>query len=100
MANATDKEIIEAGADMLPNIRYNHKEGRTLYDMEAAYSNINAKYEDVSDDRTRQIAHRIDQAKSIITTYHTNIENARGENYLLMKSLHIRLFQEKNMPKV
>lgn len=82
MANVTDKEIIEAGADMLPNIRYNHKEGRTLYDMEAAYSNINAKYEDVSDDRTRQIAHRIDQAKSIITAYHTNIENAHGENYL------------------
>lgn len=82
VANATDKEIIEAGADMLPNIRYNHKEGRTLYDMEAAYSNISAKYEDVSDDRTRQIAHRIDQAKSIITAYHTNIENAHGENYL------------------
>lgn len=82
VANATDKDIIEAGADMLPNLRYNHKEGRTLYDMEAAYSNINAKYEDVSDDRTRQIAHRIDQAKSIITAYHTNIENAYGENYL------------------
>lgn len=82
VANATDNEIIEAGADMLPNLRYNHKEGRTLYDMEAAYSNINAKYEDVSDDRTRQIAHRIDQAKSIITAYHTNIENAHGENYL------------------
>lgn len=82
VANATDKEIIEAGADMLPNLRYNHKEGRTLYDMEAAYSNTNAKYEDVSDDRTRQIAHRIDQAKSIITAYHTNIENAHGENYL------------------
>lgn len=82
VANATDKEIIEAGADMLPNLRYNHKEGRTLYEMEAAYSNINAKYEDVSDDRTRQIAHRIDQAKSIITAYHTNIENAYGENYL------------------
>ena len=82
VANATEKEIIEAGADKLPNLRYNHKEGRTLYDMEAAYSNINAKYEDVSDDRTRQIAHRIDQAKSIITAYHTNIENAYGENYL------------------
>ena len=82
VANATDKEIIEAGADMLPNIRYNHKEGRTLYDMTAAYSNINAKYEDVTDDRTRQIAHRIDQAKSIITAYQTNIENAHGENYL------------------
>lgn len=82
VANATDKEIIEAGADKLPNIRYPHKEGRTLYDMTAAYSNINAKYEDVTDDRTRQIAHRIDQAKSIITAYQTNIENAHGENYL------------------
>ena len=91
VANATDKEIIEAGADMLPNIRYNHKEGRTLYDMEAAYSNINAKYEDVSDDRTRQIAHRIDQAKSIITAYHTNIENAQGENYL---------FEEESVHKI
>ena len=91
VANATDKEIIEAGADMLPNLRYNHKEGRTLYDMEAAYSNINAKYEDVSDDRTRQIAHRIDQAKSIITAYHTNIENAHGENYL---------FEEESAHKV
>ena len=82
MNSASTREIIEAGADMLPNIRYSHKEGRTLYDMEAAYSNINAMYEDVSDDRTRQIAHRIDQAKSIITAYHTNIENAHGENYL------------------
>lgn len=82
MNSASNREIIEAGADMLPNIRYSHKEGRTLYDMEAAYSNINAMYEDVSDDRTRQIAHRIDQAKSIITAYHTNIENAHGENYL------------------
>lgn len=91
VANATDKEIIEAGADMLPNIRYNHKEGRTLYDMEAAYSNINAKYEDVSDDRTRQIAHRIDQAKSIITAYHTNIENAHSENYL---------FEEESVHKI
>lgn len=82
MEGASNRELIEAGADKLPNIRYPHKEGRTLYDMEAVYSNINAKYEDVTDDRTRQIAHRIDQAKSIITAYHTNIENAHGENYL------------------
>lgn len=85
MEGASNRELIEAGADKLPNIRYPHKEGRTLYDMEAAYSNINAKYEDVTDDRTRQIAHRIDQAKSIITTYHTNIENAHDENYLFEK---------------
>lgn len=82
VAQASDKELIEAGADMLPNLRYSHKEGRTLYDMEAAYSNINAKYEDVTDDRTRQIAHRIDQAKSIISAYHNSIEEAKGEDYL------------------
>lgn len=85
MEGASNRELIEAGADKLPNIRYPHKEGRTLYDMEAAYSNINSKYEDVTDDRTRQIAHRIDQAKSIITAYHTNIENAHEENYLFEK---------------
>lgn len=82
MEGASNRELIEAGADKLPNIRYPHKEGRTLYDMEAAYSNINSKYEDVTDDRTRQITHRIDQAKSIITAYQTNIENAHGEDYL------------------
>lgn len=100
VANATDKEIIEAGADMLPNIRYNHKEGRTLYDMEAAYSNINAKYEDVSDDRTRQIAHRIDQAKSIITAYHTNIENAHGENYLFDEESAHKIIPREEYAKI
>lgn len=85
MEGASNRELIEAGANKLPNIRYPHKEGRTLHDMEAAYSNINSKYEDVTDDRTRQIAHRIDQAKSIITAYHTNIENAHDENYLFEK---------------
>ncbi len=72
VATASDKELVEAGADMLPNLRYSHKEGRTLYDIETAFSNINAKYEDVTDDRTRQIAHRIEQAKSIISAYHDN----------------------------
>lgn len=99
VANATDKEIIEAGADMLPNLRYNHKGGRTLYNMEAAYSNINAKYEDVSDDRTRQIAHRIDQAKSIITAYHTNIENAHGENYLFEEESAHKIIPELEYAK-
>lgn len=82
VAEVSQKELLELGVYKLPYYHYPHKEGRTLYDMTAAYSNINAKYEDVSDDRTRQIAHRIDQAKSIITAYQTNIENAHGENYL------------------
>ena len=79
---ASNKELIEAGADMLPNLRYSHKEGRTLWDMTAAYSNINAQYEDVTDDRTRQIAHRVEQAKAIISAYQDNIENAHEEGFL------------------
>lgn len=31
---ASNKEIIEAGADLLPNLRYSHKEGRSLYSMD------------------------------------------------------------------
>lgn len=75
----------EAGKQEVYSTNYDHDrsiEENVGHVWEAAYSNINAKYEDVSDDRTRQIAHRIDQAKSIITAYHTNIENAHGENYL------------------
>lgn len=82
VATASDKELVEAGADMMPNLRYSHKEGRTLYDMEAVFSNINAKQEDVTDERTRQIAHRIEQAKNIISAYHANIEQAKGKEYI------------------
>lgn len=99
VAQASDKELIEAGADMLPNIRYSHKEGRTLYDMEAAYSNINAKYEDVTDDRTRQIAHRIDQAKSIITAYHNNIEETKGEDYLFKEDSAHKMIPREDYAK-
>lgn len=99
VAQASDKELIEAGADMLPNIRYSHKEGRTLYDMEAAYSNINAKYEDVTDDRTRQIAHRIDQAKSIVTAYHNNIEETKGEDYLFKEDSAHKMIPREDYAK-
>ena len=99
VAQASDKELIEAGADMLPNLRYSHKEGRTLYDMEAAYSNINAKYEDVTDDRTRQIAHRIDQAKSIISAYHNSIEEAKGEDYLFKEDSAHKMIPRKEYAK-
>ena len=99
VAQASDKELIEAGADKLPNLRYSHKEGRTLYDMEAAYSNINAKYEDVTDDRTRQIAHRIDQAKSIISAYHNNIEEAKGEDYLFKEDSAHKMIPKEEYAK-
>lgn len=83
---ASNKEIIEAGADLLPNLRYSHKEGRSLYNMEATYSNINALYPDVVDnDAKRQIVHRIKQAEEVVTSYHNNIEEKFGKEFLMEK---------------
>mgnify|MGYP002677151039 FL=1 len=83
---ASNKEIIEAGADFLPNLRYSHKEGRSLYNIEAAYSNINALYPDVVDnDAKRQIVHRIKQAEEVVTSYHNNIEKKFGKEFLMEK---------------
>lgn len=83
---ASNKEIIEAGADLLPNLRYSHKEGRSLYNIEAAYSNINAFYPDVVDnDAKRQIVHRIKQAEEVVTSYHNNIEEKFGKEFLMEK---------------
>lgn len=83
---ASNKEIIEAGADFLPNLRYSHKEGRSLYNIEAAYSNINALYPDVVDnDAKRQIVHRIKQAEEVVTSYHNNIEEKIGKEFLMEK---------------
>lgn len=83
---ASNKEIIEAGADFLPNLRYSHKEGRSLYNIEAAYSNINALYPDVVDnDAKRQIVHRIKQAEEMVTSYHNNIEEKFGKEFLMEK---------------
>lgn len=83
---ASNKEIIEAGADFLPNLLYSHKEGRSLYNIEAAYSNINALYPDVVDnDAKRQIVHRIKQAEEVVTSYHNNIEEKFGKEFLMEK---------------
>lgn len=83
---ASNKEIIEAGADLMPNLRYSHKEGRSLYNIEAAYSNINALYPDVVDnDAKRQIVHRIKQAEEVVTSYHNNIEEKFGKEFLMEK---------------
>ena len=83
---ASNKEIIEAGVDFLPNLRYSHKEGRSLYNIEAAYSNINALYPDVVDnDAKRQIVHRIKQAEEVVTSYHNNIEEKFGKEFLMEK---------------
>ena len=100
LKGASDREIIEAGADKLPNFRYSHKEGRTLHDMDKAYHNIISQYNDVKAERTRlqfslgvenkkekidildhrimQIAHRAEQAQAIMTNYQDNIDNVYG----------------------
>ena len=94
---ASNKEIIEAGADLLPNLRYSHKEGRSLYNMEAAYSNINALYPDVVDnDAKRQIVHRIKQAEEVVTSYHNNIEEKFGKEFLMEKENMNKVFSRKD----
>lgn len=94
---ASNKEIIEAGADLLPNLRYTHKEGRSLYNMEAAYSNINALYPDVVDnDAKRQIVHRIKQAEEVVTSYHNNIEEKFGKEFLMEKENMNKVLSRKD----
>lgn len=94
---ASNKEIIEAGADLLPNLRYSHKEGRSLYNMEAAYSNINALYPDVVDnDAKRQIVHRIKQAEEVVTSYHINIEEKFGKEFLMEKENMNKVLSRKD----
>lgn len=94
---ASNKEIIEAGADLLPNLRYSHKEGRSLYNMETAYSNINALYPDVVDnDAKRQIVHRIKQAEEVVTSYHNNIEEKFGKEFLMEKENMNKVLSRKD----
>lgn len=94
---ASNKEIIEAGADLLPNLRYSHKEGRSLYNMEAAYSNINALYPDVVDnDAKRQIVHRIKQAEEVVTSYHNNIEEKFGKEFFMEKENMNKVLSRKD----
>lgn len=94
---ASNKKIIEAGADLLPNLRYSHKEGRSLYNMEAAYSNINALYPDVVDnDAKRQIVHRIKQAEEVVTSYHNNIEEKFGKEFLMEKENMNKVLSRKD----
>ena len=94
---ASNKEIIEAGADFLPHLRYSHKEGRSLYNIEAAYSNINALYPDVVDnDAKRQIVHRIKQAEEVVTSYHNNIEEKFGKEFLMEKGNMNKVLSRKD----
>lgn len=58
------------------------QKARSLYDLEAQYDNINARYPAaVNDAATRQIKHRIDQANQIIIDYEENIKKYYGTDW-------------------
>lgn len=53
MNSASNRELIESGADRLPNIRYPHQEGRTIHDMNKAYDHLISQYAAVKSMRTK-----------------------------------------------
>ena len=59
-----------------------NKNRKTLSDLQAQYSNINAQYlAAVNDERTHQLAKRIRQAEQIITAYNANVEAVYGQDF-------------------
>lgn len=57
--------------------------GKTIADLQAQRSKINAQYPfSVDDERTRQIAKRIRQADQVLTAYNANIAAAYGHEFL------------------
>ena len=103
MNSASNRELIESGADRLPNIRYPHQEGRTIHDMNKAYDHLISQYAavksmrtkllfstavenkkekiDILDHQIKQIAHRVEQAQAIINDYQANISKVYGNRY-------------------
>lgn len=101
--SASNRELIESGADRLPNIRYPHQEGRTIHDMNKAYDHLISQYAavksmrtkllfstavenkkekiDILDHQIKQIAHRAEQAQAIIYDYQANISKVYGNRY-------------------
>lgn len=103
MNSASNREIIEAGADRLPYIRYSHQEGRTLHDMNKSYDHLISQYAevramrtkllfstavenkkekiDILDHQIKQMAHRVEQAQAIFNDYGVNISKVYGNRY-------------------
>lgn len=76
---ASPQQIIH----LQPSQEQKGKKSRSLYELQAQFSNINARYPSIVEDAaTRQIAHRIAQAHSIINKYHENIEKYYGTDWL------------------
>lgn len=64
-----------------------NKSRKTLSDLQAQYSNINAQYPAaVNDERTHQLAKRIRQAEQIITAYNAKVEAVYGQDFMFSEA--------------
>ena len=64
-----------------------NKNRKTLSDLQAQHSNINAQYPAaVNDERTRQLVMRINQASQIISEYSNNIEAVYGQDFMFSEA--------------
>jgi len=64
-----------------------NKSRKTLSDLQAQYSNINAQYPAAgNDERTRQLAMRINQASQIISEYSNNIKAVYGQDFMFSEA--------------
>lgn len=64
-----------------------NKNRKTLSDLQAQHSNINAQYPAaVNDERTRQLAMRINQASQIISEYSNNIKAIYGQDFMFSEA--------------
>ena len=60
---------------------------KTLSDLQAQHSNINAQHPAaVNDERTRQLAMRINQASQIISEYSNNIKAVYGQDFMFSEA--------------
>lgn len=64
-----------------------NKNRKTLSDLQAQHSNINAQYPAaVNDERTRQLVIRINQASQIISEYSNNIKAVYGQDFMFSEA--------------
>lgn len=64
-----------------------NKNRKTLLDLQAQHSNINAQYPAAAnDERTRQLAMRINQASQIISEYINNIKAVYGQDFMFSEA--------------
>lgn len=64
-----------------------NKNRKTLSDLQAQHSNINAQYPAaVNDERTRQLALRINQVSQIISEYSNNIKAVYGQDFMFSEA--------------